>query len=289
MNNRRFLRIIQWSVFCILFGRGILHFTSEQPYSILFSDPSSIFHQKIDFNLNHLQISIGIIHLIFAFFSILSLKWLKEFRLILLFPIPITLLLIHCYATFIQSHFVPEQFIEHALQLFLPLIFMHAVIKNTNFALPNSRFPIYILIAFTFIGHGIYAIGFHYVPSNFKEMVINSFHFNELQTNHFLFFIGLIDFITSVLIFTRFLQKESLVYMFIWGFLTSFARLYAYIGIVDFSTIVQENIFQVLLRLPHAFIPLGLLIWETRTNMDQLRLARSKNHLEFNRSSLKKL
>lgn len=276
MNNHRLLGLIQWSVFCTLFGRGMLHFTADQPYSLIFSHPSSFFFQNSIPQLNSVEIFIGVMLLISAFVAILPLKWLRDYKLTYLFPVPVLCMIVHCYATFLKADLVPEQFIEHALQLLLPLLLMVAVIKKADFTIPKWRFTVYILVALTFIGHGIYAVGFHYVPDNFTEMVTHSLHTNSSQTNRFLFAIGILDFISSLFLFSRILKKESLIYMVIWGFLTSIARLYAYIGIEDSAILMQQNTFQVILRLPHAFVPLSLLIWEVQGNLVRMRLSRPK-------------
>ena len=121
--------------------------------------------------------------------------------------------------------------------------------------------PLKIAISLTFIGHGIYAIGWHPQPGYFIDMCINVFGFTEPTSVLFLKIMGVLDFIFAIGLFIPALEKWSLYYMIIWGIATSISRLLAHIHIPTFLEDLNQWGFEVLVRFPHFTIPIILFLW----------------------------
>lgn len=122
-----------------------------------------------------------------------------------------------------------------------------------------------ILTALTFLCHGLYALGYYPVPYTFSMMVWGTFPFlSESATKQFLFFFGLMDVIAIVLIllprWNKF-YRAALWYCMLWGTITAFARVVGtyYAGMPLQS--LHENVYEVIYRLPHAILPLYLLLY----------------------------
>lgn len=256
MPSKRSLKLLHSSVICLFFGRGILQFTQPQDYQLLFSNPHSLFYFP-DFQISHLA------PLVCGFILILCAGWIwltfdklqlsktqKNTYLLL----PTALVFLQCYISYLAAGNLPEQLIEHSLQIALPLLLI-SYPPIENFKSKWQLSILSVLVALTFIGHGIYAVGWHLVPANFTEMVHLAFGWNEWGVKTFLFVIGIIDVLAAVGIFIPVLRIPSFYYMVLWGGLTSLARTYCYVGISSWDTLFSEQIFQTLLRLPHTLIP----------------------------------
>jgi hypothetical protein len=134
-----------------------------------------------------------------------------------------------------------------------------------------------IVVALTFMGHGLYAIGIPYgVPSNFVDMVrldtaMIGMGLAHTQSYYFLKLVGLIDLVVSALILLptglklfRKLYYLSLSYMILWGLLTAMARPMAIFAAESFSTGVFHWSVDVLVRAPHFLLPLALIVLRLR-------------------------
>ena len=121
-----------------------------------------------------------------------------------------------------------------------------------------------IAIACTFIAHGLFAMGLIYLPGYFVDMTIQILGVNEPQATRFLFVVGLLDIVMSILIFIPKISKYALVYMMIWGFATAFARFAAGFNQNFLSMSFHNNTFLVIYRLSHGLLPLLVLIIEEK-------------------------
>lgn len=148
------------------------------------------------------------------------------------------------------------QFFEYSLQFGIPFVF---IFYQKPFIKNNLTFILKILIAIVFVSHGLYAVGYYPVPGYFLGMVIDILGFSEDGARLFLLVVGILDFIVSLLIFIPKISKYALFYAFIWGLLTSFARIFAGFSLDYFWELLHLNLYQVVYRLPHALIPLMLL------------------------------
>jgi len=128
----------------------------------------------------------------------------------------------------------------------------------------NIVLGIKIAIACTFIAHGLYAMGLVYLPGHFVDMTIILLGFTEPQVGTFLYVVGLLDIIMSILIFVPKFSKYALIYMIFWGLLTAFARFVAGYN-KNFTEMSFYNYtYLVIYRLSHGLIPLLVLLMEEK-------------------------
>ena len=116
------------------------------------------------------------------------------------------------------------------------------------------------MIAAVFTAHGLYAVGYYPVPGYFLGMVIDILGFTEQGALNFLLVVGILDFIGSILIFVPKVTRYALIYLAIWGFLTSFARLVAGFSFDFFWELLHLNLYQTIYRLPHGILPIIVLL-----------------------------
>lgn len=146
------------------------------------------------------------------------------------------------------------QFFEHAIQMITPLVLVFSIQEKPNFT--KISFVLKILVAITFTCHGLYALGFYPIPGKFVDMTINSIGLNEDNSKTFLYLAGVLDIILSILIFIPKISKYALLYAFLWGSITAFARITGQFN-ADFIIYSLENsLYQTVYRLAHGLVPL---------------------------------
>ncbi len=146
------------------------------------------------------------------------------------------------------------QFIEYSLQFGTPIFLIWTIFYSQK----HLVFAMKVAIALTFIGHGLYALGFYPVPAHFVQMMIDGFGIDETFAMQFLQIVGILDLIAAVLIFipNHWMAQTALLYCIIWGSATAFARIFAnfYIDIPLES--LHQWAHEVVYRFPHGGIPL---------------------------------
>ena len=114
-----------------------------------------------------------------------------------------------------------------------------------------------VLIALTFVSHGMYAVAIFYpLPGNFVSMTLNILPVTEDIAKQFLFTAGILDFIVAVLIFIPKTAKPALIYAAIWGFLTALARIVSGLKYGVNIDIVMQYLHTTIYRIPHGLVPL---------------------------------
>ncbi|WP_339614638.1 hypothetical protein [uncultured Winogradskyella sp.] len=152
------------------------------------------------------------------------------------------------------------QFFELTMQFVAPIL----LLLNINYNKKKNIIGIKIAIAATFISHGLFAMGFIYLPGNFVDMTIMILGVNETQANSFLYIAGILDIVISILIFIPKLSKYALIYMILWGFATAFVRLFAGFNQNFLFMSIHGSTFLVIYRLSHGLIPLLVLLIEEK-------------------------
>ncbi len=180
------------------------------------------------------------------------------------------------------------QFFEYALQIGAPLFFLYFPKHSNKKMLWNGMLLATLL---TFACHGLYALGYYPQPENFVTMTLNCLHCDETTARVFLKIMGWLD-ILVVLVFgfeflvsswfrgaaslptanrqptnhlrTANLLKIALLYCIIWGFLTCIARVWAYFYIDFWQDSLNQNLYQLLYRVPHFLVP--CVLWWRRKN-----------------------
>ncbi|TXF91795.1 hypothetical protein FUA23_01005 [Neolewinella aurantiaca] len=136
----------------------------------------------------------------------------------------------------------------------------------------KDLFPIVLrlLIACTFIGHGLYAVGFHPVPANFVFMTQSGLGVGEDLARQLLKVVGILDFVAAALLVlpSRRAWLTALVWIIPWAVLTTFARVWSYGGYVGAHTLISQWIPEVVVRLPHILLPLALFFLARTQDVD---------------------
>lgn len=156
-------------------------------------------------------------------------------------------------------------FAEHALQIASPLVL---AVYWRNGLTAGLHLGIRVLIALTFVGHGLYAVGFYPVPHHFLWMFSEGMaHAGAVLTEGAvrmaLKIVGFLDFFSALLLLFPFrkLQLLGLLWIIPWALLTTMARWWSY---ADATTFLNLLIFwtpEVLLRFPHFLLPLACWGW----------------------------
>lgn len=161
-------------------------------------------------------------------------------------------------------------FIEHALQLASPLVL--AAYWRAGFT-PSLHLGIRVLTALTFIGHGLYAVGFYPVPQHFLWMFSEGMaHAGAVLTEGAvrtaLKIVGLLDFFSAFLILlpSRKLQLLGWLWVIPWAVLTTMARWWSYADAASWNHLLVFWVPEVLLRGPHFLLPLACWFWPFGSN-----------------------
>jgi len=134
-----------------------------------------------------------------------------------------------------------------------------------------------IAIALTFIPHGLFAMDVLNLPGQFVDMTILILGINETQATIFLFVVGLLDVILSVIIFVPKISKYALVYMVVWGFLTAMARPIAGYNFHFATATLHGSLYLMTYRLSHGIIPLIAYIIEKKLISNPIKIATHEN------------
>jgi hypothetical protein len=269
----KILVILQVACFCFLLGRGWQLFYWDSPLRVIFwnqgllspfvenvlgmSWKSWVTSSALDSSINLITKFMGILYFICAgsvlFYKKLS-KYLKYFMYIATAQ---TIFL--CLLKFMAKFFYLGMFIEHALQMSVPIIF-YIYAQYESFDLKDIRF-IKFMIALTFVGHAMFAVGIHPVPGHFIDMLISVFGCSESIAKDILILAGSMDILASVLLFVKPFEKYALIFTIFWGMTTAFARSVANLDLNLFEMSAHQWILETLYRFPHGLIPLALFLF----------------------------
>lgn len=159
---------------------------------------------------------------------------------------------------FVDAGGIHTAWIERGSQYLSPLILLLALGAGVRHIATRGL----ALLAFcmTFGGHGLYAVGWHPTPGHFFGMVSAILGLGEQGSAIFLKTVGALDLMVCVTVFLPKLRTPSLLYGMVWGGLTALARpLAACSTAADFWGL-DLFLHETVLRLPHAAIPLFLLL-----------------------------
>lgn len=173
-------------------------------------------------------------------------------------------LIILAFAGFWNSHHQVGYFFEYALQISLPLAYyFHLKPSFQKLVVPVVAMG----CALTFLGHGLYAIGYYIRPGRFVDMVLAILPVEQTFAHQMLFMAGVFDLLFFALILTALFMpgkiSAKLVMRFLlvasfWGFTTAAARWFAYVEWQMLADTLMMWGPQVLYRLVHGAAPLWL-------------------------------
>jgi len=168
------------------------------------------------------------------------------------------------------------QFFEYSIQFLTPMLLYMAVFTSIEFK--KIRLIALVAIALTFSCHGLYAVGYYPRPGTFIDMTLNILPINEPSAHLFLKIAGVLDFVVAIAIFIPKISYLALIYAFVWGGLTAMARLAGHFYIDFLWNSFNQWTWEVLIRLPHALIPLFVI------TMNRLEIQYFKNRTFKNSS-----
>jgi len=256
-----------------LAGRSYQHLLFEGPYRAFFLDEhyfgywQELFSEQswLDFVNSHLvdqRIRIytrvmGILWLAtavaFLFFRRLSAK--VSWSLAILSSLG---LLFYGACSYLNMGYQSAQWIEHAAQILMPVLAVW--VQGDRSAGTAWLLVAKVAIALTFIGHGLYAMGYFPVPGNFVYMTHTILGTSDEVSKDFLYVAGILDLLAAALLFVPRADRIALLYCALWGFLTALARPVTYLLPNHlFWLTVHQTTFEFLVRIPHFMLP--LLAW----------------------------
>lgn len=172
--------------------------------------------------------------------------------------VPATLILVSdSFARWVGMEFDFGMAIEHSLQMLAPVLLLIATGQGNRTKLWIATLT--VGVALTFVGHGLYAIGFHPVPLSFQTMTMKLLRCEQDFAMAFLQIVGWMDFVAAACLFIRPLKKVGLIYMIGWGLATAFARVISHFDTASTSFGLDPWAAETLVRTSHWLLPLVLL------------------------------
>lgn len=265
--------LMQIAVVAIFIGRGWQHLRFGAPYRAVLWDQAWMSwwvenwldwewgayasSEVVDQNISLFTKSVGWFYLLCALVTA-TIQWLPKFFRWLLVAGAFGLIVL-AGLLLKERFFQLGQFLEYALQCGTP-IFLFVLLQRKSIT-SRLLFFMKVATAVTFVCHGLYAIGYYPRPGNFMEMVLNILPVNEAQAVQFLKWAGILDFVAAVaLFFPRSISMMAAIYMFFWGFMTTIARLWAYVDVTFLEETLLRWMPETLVRFPHFIIPMVLFL-----------------------------
>jgi hypothetical protein len=273
--------LLQIAVVAVFLGRAWQHLYWEAPYRVLLWDEDwmkpvvegilgwkwedYVTSARVDQNIQIFIRGTGVFYLICAFAAIFIRQWKRIATIILWLG---SFSLIFLAALYCKDKFFHlGQFLEYTSQssspIFLILLHQQQVFHK------RWMFAMKIAIAFTFICHGLYAIGYYPRPGDFMQMTMAILHINEIEAVQFLKIVGLLDFTAGVLLFMPGrIGKIALYYCIFWGLATTLARIWAPLALgASVDNVVLQSLHESLYRFPHFLMPLVVVLVLDRQNL----------------------
>lgn len=276
MNNsqlrERIIWVARFATVMALLGRAYQHLFFDVPYRALFLDENFwswavslwgsqdwseyVISLETDIAITWLVKIVGV-YLVITALAIIFLFRFRKLLSTLLITSSLCLFFM-AFCMYLDVSFQWAQWIEHGSQFLMPVILVMLInqISEKSVLLMTK-----VAVALTFLGHGLYALGFYPVPGHFIHMVIENLHVSNDTAITFLLIAGILDVIVVVGIFIPRIDKYLLYYAIFWGFLTSLARLTTYIQFDHlFSISLHNSLYLFAYRIPHFVVPI-LALW----------------------------
>jgi hypothetical protein len=148
--------------------------------------------------------------------------------------------------------------LEFSAQFFMPILLLLYLMDRKELAIKLGV----VVIAITFVCHGLYAAGVYNVPQKFLTMSIKTIGLNKSSSMLFLTIMGVLDFVATVMVFIKnfVARRIGLWYMVFWGFVTAVARPWAHFYAFDAARSLFQHFPDFLVRAPHFLLPIFLLV-----------------------------
>lgn len=187
--------------------------------------------------------------------SLIALPVLRQKqRVVLVYMAALSALLLGlAVEVFVEKGHQVHNLIEHALQYGSPLLL--GLVLWGQWTPKRTRRFARILVALTFIGHGVYAVGYQQDSTNFMEMTRSLLPLDAREARTFLMAAGILDLLAAACLLAGRGLRVALIYMTGWGLLTALVRAYIYYD----STVpasVGPAFWETAFRLCHGLVPL---------------------------------
>lgn len=272
---------LRFFCFFLLFGRAWQHLRWDAPFRALLWDQNImeawvtqftsyewsewIRSETVDGNIQNWIMGFGLLYLVGAIGVLLvNKKWPRK-PTIFFFGMLTSCLMFLAFLYCKEKFYHGGQFLEYAIQFSLPSLLVYAIFYNAL----NDRyqFVLKLVIGATFLGHGLYALGYYPVPGNFVQMTLSIFpFFSESAAFLYLKIAGILDLLAVVFLFIPRLVKPAVYYCIGWGFLTACARVLANFYPELWLDSIDQWLPETLYRLGHGGVPLILLFLINQKN-----------------------
>ena len=157
----------------------------------------------------------------------------------------------------VEKNFQFAMFLEHFLQWGTPLLLaLYGRMKAKWWLVLTGAF-----VSFTFIGHGLYAIGLGVPRDNeFINMCIRLIKVDEEGAKTFLSIVGWIDVILPAMFLIPRLRIPALGYAALWGLTTAISRIPAHFTRAEAYYGLHPWTAEAVVRLTHGLVPLAMLL-----------------------------
>ncbi|QQS30379.1 MAG: hypothetical protein IPM47_05365 [Sphingobacteriales bacterium] len=266
--------------FCVFSGRAWQHLRWDAPYRAflwsesLLSPLFKTFGRSWQYYVSNSDAFIvsgikvaGVFFVLAAVCSLIAAPFRRLPRIVL--PVGGIMLFVLALMYWKEKSFLMGELLEYSAQVACPWL-LYASVYRSEVGFAQIKTAIKIAVALTFLGHGLFAIGYYPVPGFFQQMMVNTFGWSEITTKHFLFVAGVLDIAVAVGIFLPYIKTPLLVYAAGWGFITALARIVAnYNSNIPLYSL-DLWLFEVIYRLPHGALPL-LLLFIDRDNKEPVK------------------
>jgi hypothetical protein len=202
----------------------------------------------------------GVLYAVCAGILLLSESWIIRLRKILVLGSLAILFLafLRCREKGFDFGFV----FECACQVIAPWLLYALLVRKVE--LFKLEKVLKLAIAATFLGHGLYAIGYYPIPGQFIDMTIRTLGVSQSTAVTLLALMGLMDIAIALFIFEPRVAPYFLGYASFWGFATALARPWAYFNLNFALDSLNQWLPEMFVRMPHAglpFLALLIMVW----------------------------
>lgn len=151
-------------------------------------------------------------------------------------------------------------FIEHGAQFMGPIVLVYAARAGAVDRLAGYLGR--VAVAFTFAGHGAFAVGWYGMPGHWVTMTMTALGVEQDSAIRLLFLAGVFDMVVAlwvlVGIFRPGIDRVALMYAAVWGTVTALARIWTGVEGVDVLVGMDLWLHETVFRLIHGGLPLAL-------------------------------
>lgn len=145
------------------------------------------------------------------------------------------------------------QLCEHGIQAVLPWLWWSRAPLGAR-GIRAAR----VAIGLTFVGHGVYALGWWPRPGSFVTMTMNSLGVEQTTAEHLLLVAGAVDLFVAVAIWLPRCALAVLWWAAAWGLLTAVARPWAHLDFDRLPAFLAQWLHPMAMRLGHGLLPAAL-------------------------------